>query len=131
MRPYPTFTPAEARPVPSRARRAGARRQIVVTNRNPDQSGGGARIKVVRVVKIVIGILLIPLGIVGLFVPVLQGILFLVLAFVLLASELPFVARLRDRLRERYPEPFDRADRLGERLTCWFRDRFGNGDSRK
>jgi uncharacterized protein len=104
----------------------------VVTNRNPDrEGGGGARSKVVRAVKIVIGILLIPLGIVGLFVPVLQGILFLVLAFLLLASELPFIARLRDRLRSRYPEPFDRADRLGERFTGWFRDRCGNGDSRK
>jgi uncharacterized protein len=104
----------------------------VVTNRNPGEAGGGgARRKVLRAVKIAIGILLIPLGIVGLFLPFLQGILFLVFAFVLLASELPFVARLRDRMRERYPEPFDRADRFADRLTSWFRGRFGNGDSAK
>jgi uncharacterized protein len=89
------------------------------------------RSAVVRAVKIAIGILLIPLGIVGLFLPVLQGVLFLLLAFVILASEIPFVARLRDRLRQRYPEPFDRADRLGERLKDWSRERFGRGESRK
>jgi uncharacterized protein len=89
------------------------------------------RSTVVRAVKIAIGILLIPLGIAGLFLPVLQGVLFLLLAFVILASEIPFVARLRDRLAERYPEPFDRADRLGARLKDWSRERFRRGDSRK
>jgi uncharacterized protein len=89
------------------------------------------RSPVVRAFKIAVGVVLIPLGIVGLFLPVLQGILFLVLAFVLLASEIPFVARLRDRIQGRYPEPFDQADRLAARLRGWFRDRFGKGGSKE
>lgn len=89
------------------------------------------RSKVSRTIKIVVGILLIPLGIAGLFLPFLQGILFLLLAFVLLASEVPFVARLRDRLRERYPEPFERTERFAERLRGSLRDWFGKGDPRE
>jgi uncharacterized membrane protein YbaN (DUF454 family) len=89
------------------------------------------RSRVRRAVKIVVGIALIPLGIVGLFLPFLQGILFLVLAFLLLASEVPFVARLRDRLKERYPGHLDGAERLGARLHRWFRERTGKGDSRE
>ncbi len=63
-----------------------------------------------RVVKIGLAIALVPLGIVGLFVPVLQGILFLAIAFVLLSSEIPWVARYRDQIRERYPTLFRHAD---------------------
>lgn len=59
-----------------------------------------------RMVRIVVGIALIPIGIVGLFVPVLQGVLLLVLAFALLASEIPLFAKWRDKLRQRYPEWF-------------------------
>lgn len=63
-----------------------------------------------RVVKIGLGIALVPLGIVGLFVPVLQGILFLAIALVLLSSEIPWVGRYGDQLRERYPTLFRHAD---------------------
>lgn len=59
-----------------------------------------------RTVRIVVGIALIPIGIVGLFIPVLQGVLLLVLAFALLASEIPFLGKWRDKLRQRYPEWF-------------------------
>jgi hypothetical protein len=76
-----------------------------------------------RVVKIVLGVALLPLGIVGLFLPFLQGVLFLLAAFALLASEIPFVARFRDRIRARYPGPWREADRLSH----WFRSRFGKG----
>lgn len=59
-----------------------------------------------RMVRIVVGIALIPIGIVGLFIPVLQGVLLLVLAFALLSSEIPLLAKWRDQLRQRYPEWF-------------------------
>lgn len=64
-----------------------------------------------RVVRIVLGIALVPLGIVGLFVPVLQGVLFLAIAFLLLSSEIPWVARQRDKLRVRYPKLFRQAEK--------------------
>lgn len=59
-----------------------------------------------RTVRIVVGVALIPVGIVGLFVPVLQGVLLLLLALALLASEIPAVAKLRARLARRFPRLF-------------------------
>jgi uncharacterized membrane protein YbaN (DUF454 family) len=59
-----------------------------------------------RTVRIVVGIVLIPIGIVGLFIPVLQGVLLLLLAFALLAREIPLVAQWREQLRRRYPRFF-------------------------
>ena len=59
-----------------------------------------------RTVRIVLGIALIPVGIVGLFIPVLQGVLLLLLAFALLASEIPLVAKWRAQLRRRFPKVF-------------------------
>jgi hypothetical protein len=79
--------------------------------------------KVWRVVKITLGVALVPLAIVGLFLPFLQGVLFLLVAFALLASEIPLVARFRDRIRARHPGPW----REAERLSHWFRSRFGKG----
>lgn len=59
-----------------------------------------------RIVRIIIGIALVPIGIVGLFVPVLQGLFLLLLAFTLLASEIPFFAELREKVKKRYPRIF-------------------------
>ncbi len=59
-----------------------------------------------RTVRIVLGTALIPLGIVGLFIPVLQGVLLLLLASALLASEIPVVAKWRKQLRQRFPRFF-------------------------
>ena len=66
-----------------------------------------------RTVRIVIGVALIPLGIVGLFVPVLQGVFLLVLAFALLASEIPVFAKMRRKLKERYPRIFGGQSKVG------------------
>ena len=45
----------------------------------------------------------IVLGILGLFLPILQGILFLLIGLSLLSQSSPWAARLLDRLRERFP----------------------------
>jgi uncharacterized membrane protein YbaN (DUF454 family) len=71
-----------------------------------ERDGSKRRNPVWHTVKIVIGIALIPVGIVGLFIPVLQGVLVLMLAFALLASEIPAFAKIRDELRRRYPRFF-------------------------
>lgn len=57
-----------------------------------------------RIVRIVAGVLLIVLGVVGLFLPLLQGILFIVLGLGLLSVDIPLVRRLRDRLKHRLRE---------------------------
>ncbi|SMC27718.1 Putative transmembrane protein (PGPGW) [Desulfacinum hydrothermale DSM 13146] len=56
-----------------------------------------------KTVRILAGCLLLVLGVVGLFLPVLQGALFLALGFLLLGKEIPWVARFLTRLGERYP----------------------------
>jgi len=43
------------------------------------------------------------LGFVGLFLPILQGILFLAIGAWLLSMESPWAKRVVDRMRERYP----------------------------
>jgi uncharacterized membrane protein YbaN (DUF454 family) len=88
---------------------------------------GSATHPVWRGVKITLGLILLPLGVVGLFLPFLQGVLFLLVAVALLSSEVPFVARLRDRVRRRYPRPWEKAEEFGRRLKLRFR---GNGAHR-
>jgi uncharacterized membrane protein YbaN (DUF454 family) len=54
----------------------------------------------------------ILLGIVGLVLPILQGILFILVGLVLLSSVSPWAARLLDRIRKRFPRisnQFDQA----------------------
>jgi len=86
---------------------------------------GSTKHPVWRGIKITLGALLVPLGIVGLFLPFLQGVLFLLVGVALLSSEIPFVARLRDRVRKRYPGPWEKAEELGERLKARFRGKGG------
>ena len=82
---------------------------------------GSAAHPVWRGVKITLGLILLPLGVVGLFLPFLQGVLFLLVAVALLSSEVPFIARLRDRVRDRFPGPWEKAEELGRRIKDRFR----------
>jgi uncharacterized membrane protein YbaN (DUF454 family) len=50
-----------------------------------------------------LGWFFIVLGILGLFLPILQGILFLLVGLSLLSQSSPWAARLLQRLRERFP----------------------------
>ena len=61
----------------------------------------------------------IVLGVLGLFLPVLQGILFLLIGFILLSRESEWAQRQLDKLRTRYPgfaEKYDEAEARAERL---------------
>jgi len=72
---------------------------------------------------------LLGLGVVGLFLPFLQGVLFMLAGLALLSSESRRLRRLLDRLRQRYPQ----AHALERRLVERFKRRFGRsanqGDS--
>jgi uncharacterized membrane protein YbaN (DUF454 family) len=70
------------------------------------------------------------LGVIGLVLPVLQGILFLLIGFALLSKESPFIRRLHDRLRARYPklaEKMDMADARAQRVWSRLVARFNGG----
>ena len=62
------------------------------------------RQSVKRWIRLGLGWLFIVLGILGLFLPILQGILFLAIGLVLLAGESPAAGRLVEYLRKRYPK---------------------------
>jgi divalent metal cation (Fe/Co/Zn/Cd) transporter len=57
-----------------------------------------------RVIKLVLGWSFILLGIVGIFLPILQGLLFLFIGLVLLSSESKTARKILDRLEARYPK---------------------------
>jgi uncharacterized membrane protein YbaN (DUF454 family) len=63
----------------------------------------------------------ILLGIVGLFLPVLQGALFLLVGLIILSSEYVWAHRLLSKLRERFPKLGRTADRAAEKATAWLR----------
>jgi len=70
----------------------------------------------------ILGWLLLILGVAGLFLPVLQGILFIFLGVVILAPNVPFFHRLLQRLKARYPEPFRQAEELKAKMKSrWFK----------
>lgn len=58
-----------------------------------------------RLARIIGGFGLIALGIIGLFVPILQGILFIMLGLVLLAREYHWARRLLDWVRRKRRQP--------------------------
>lgn len=76
-----------------------------------------------RILKISVGMLLILLGIVGLFLPILQGILFLLLGTLILSSESKRVRRLMALLRLRYPKQYEKTRQLGNKIRRFFRIR--------
>lgn len=72
--------------------------------------------KIGRILLIIGGYGLIALGVVGLFVPVLQGILFIVAGVMLLAGEYAWARWLRWRIRQRFPVACRRASEWALRI---------------
>lgn len=77
-----------------------------------------------RIVVLTLGWVFVFLGILGLFLPILQGILFLLIGFILLSRESKWAQRHLVNLKTRYPcfaEKYDeaeaRAGRLWNRIT--------------
>jgi uncharacterized membrane protein YbaN (DUF454 family) len=68
----------------------------------------------------VVGWPLLLLGVVGLALPFLQGILFILVALTVLAPEVPALRRLVSALRKRYPVVFEKAAAMKENLKRRF-----------
>ncbi|HEX5732574.1 MAG TPA: DUF454 family protein [Blastocatellia bacterium] len=66
-----------------------------------------------------LGWVFIILGILGLFLPVLQGILFLLIGLYLLSSTSPWAERLLIRLRERFPKISKTFEEAKEKVASW------------
>ena len=61
-----------------------------------------------KTLRFVAGWSLIVVGIVGLFLPLLQGVVFIILGVIVLAPESPRIQRLRDKMETRAPHLFNK-----------------------
>jgi uncharacterized membrane protein YbaN (DUF454 family) len=79
------------------------------------------RAQVKRALVLLVGWGFILLGIVGLFLPLLQGVLFLFIGLIVLSSEYAWAHRLIARLRRRFPKVGHVADEAAAKATSWLR----------
>ncbi|HLA27500.1 MAG TPA: PGPGW domain-containing protein [Syntrophales bacterium] len=73
-----------------------------------------------KVYRHVFGWFFLLLGIIGLFLPVLQGVLFLFIGALILAPEVPLFRRIIEDLKKRHPYIFNRAKNLLNRMQAFF-----------
>jgi uncharacterized membrane protein YbaN (DUF454 family) len=82
-----------------------------------------------RALALTVGWLLIGLGVVGLFLPVLQGVLFILMGLYVLSRESHTARTILHRLRDRHPKAYASMQRAKARvLAAWSRWR---GSSRR
>ena len=74
-----------------------------------------------RILVLIVGWAFILLGILGLFLPVLQGVLFLLVGLIILSSEYVWAHRLLTKVRERFPKIGRTADLATEKASAWLR----------
>jgi uncharacterized membrane protein YbaN (DUF454 family) len=74
-----------------------------------------------RILTLIAGWIFILRGIVGLFLPVLQGVLFLLVGLIILSSEYVWAHNLLNKIRNRFPKLGRTADRATEKATAWLR----------
>lgn len=75
--------------------------------------------RVKRVVALIAGWAFILLGIVGLFLPILQGVLFLLIGLIILSSEYVWAHHLLNRLLDRFPRLRLMADKAKQKADRW------------
>ncbi len=69
----------------------------------------------------IIGWIFIGLGILGLFLPFLQGILFILIGLAILSSRSELIKHFLKHLKERYPDYHERMEKWREKMRCWFK----------
>jgi uncharacterized membrane protein YbaN (DUF454 family) len=68
-----------------------------------------------------VGYAFLVLGVLGMFLPFLQGFLFLAIGMVILARHATWAARLLERFRARYPRAGEMIDNAEARAAGWWR----------
>lgn len=69
-----------------------------------------------RLIRLIVGWFLFALGILGLFLPILQGWLFIAIATILLAQDVPFFKRIWQYVQQRFPKVARKADKITNNL---------------
>ena len=77
--------------------------------------------QVKRVLILILGWCFILLGVVGLFLPILQGVLFLLIGLIILSSEYVWAHHLLTKLRQRFPKLSGTADEAMAKAARWLR----------
>jgi uncharacterized protein len=75
--------------------------------------------KVKEIAILVLGWTLIGLGILGLFLPFLQGILFIMIGLAILSSRSLAVQRFLKYLENRYPQYYERVEVWRKKISDW------------
>jgi uncharacterized membrane protein YbaN (DUF454 family) len=81
---------------------------------------GGCSIEtrlVIRLAQIILGWLFLILGIIGLFLPLLQGVLFITIGLTLLSTRYAFARSLLEKARNRYPAEYARMQEIHDRIV--------------
>lgn len=81
-----------------------------------------------RIVLLVVGWGFVLLGIVGLFLPVLQGILFILIGLIILSSEYVWAHHLLERVKARFPGVARKSHQASARAKSWL-ERLGRRPS--
>jgi uncharacterized protein (TIGR02611 family) len=76
----------------------------------------------------IVGWAFVLLGVLGLFLPVLQGVLFILIGLLILSSEYHWARRLLERLKRRFPRLAATAHEANLRARAWLR-RLGGRNS--
>ena len=74
-----------------------------------------------RILVLIAGWAFILLGILGLFLPILQGVLFLLVGLIILSSEYVWAHRLLTKVRQRFPKIGRTADQATAKAAGWLR----------
>jgi hypothetical protein len=72
-----------------------------------------------RIVVLAVGWAFILLGIAGLFLPILQGVLFLLIGLLILSSEYVWAHNLLQKLRARFPKISEHLDHARTKAERW------------
>jgi uncharacterized membrane protein YbaN (DUF454 family) len=73
-----------------------------------------------RIGILIIGWFFVGLGILGLFLPILQGILFIMIGLVILSSRSELIKRFLKHLEERYPQLHQEVESWKKKIMRWF-----------
>ncbi|MBM4277003.1 MAG: DUF454 family protein [Deltaproteobacteria bacterium] len=74
-----------------------------------------------RIGILIIGWFFVGLGVLGLFLPVLQGILFIMIGLAILSTRSEMVKRWLKHLEERHPHHHERMEKWKGRIRNWFK----------
>lgn len=83
--------------------------------------------KAKKLVALVLGWSFVALGVIGLFLPVLQGVLFLLIGLFILSSEYVWAHRLVAKIRNRFPTVALRCEKASRNARSWLARVFRRG----